>query len=418
MNEENKIPLPNEQDVKRKPGRQPDEDFNTFMLQDEWQRLDTTPYELDFAKPYKPPRFTLSWKGVPFAPLKGIHNITGQSGNGKTMTIAQFMAAILCGEVGQLRYELADEIPHPFVLYIDTEMEEDNTIALKNRVLSMAGRDVNQQYDDFKIIEMRDVDDIPQVDDKGNPVLDKKGRQMTINPAIVRWRMILKAIWEYRPTVVFIDGLLDVVADFNDNIECQLLIFKCMKLASHYDISLWCVLHQNPGGEKLVGHLGSFLERKVTDVIQTKKIKDDKSGDVTFEVKQKKARSQDFADWSFRVLPVNSWGMPEQIDTAGGCSSYERATGDPIEVVERWFREAKDTVEWPAMRKTIKKKIFREHGGQTNTTKQDIDLQMLINKRILIESSVKQNGYFLLVPNEDAEQSEILFEENNGDVPY
>ncbi len=386
--------------------RQPDEDFKTFMLQDEWQWLDTQPYELDFAKPYQAPRYTLSWKGVPFAPLKGIHNITGQPGNGKTMTIAQFMATLLCGEVGQLRYELADEIPHPFVLYIDTEMEEDNTIAVKNRVLSMAGRDPNQSYDDFKIIMLRDVADIPQVDEKGNPVLDKKGRQQTVNPAIVRWRMILKAIWEYRPTVVFIDGLLDVVADFNDNIECQLLIFKCMKLASHYDISLWCILHQNPGGEKLVGHLGSFLERKVTDVIQTKKNKDDKTGDVTFEVKQKKARSRDFADWSFRVLPIDSWGRPEQIES--GSTSSERVTGDPIEVVERWFREAKDTVEWPAMRKTIKEKIIREYGKQTNKTKQDIDLQMLINKRILVESTMKQNGYFLLVPNED-EQEEFPF---------
>ena len=308
----NGIPLPTDADMKQIDGRLLDDDFRTFMLQDEWQQMDTKPYELNFSEAYKPPRFTLSWNGVPFAPLGGIHNITGQAGNGKTMTIAQFMAAILCGEFGGLRYELSKEIPNPSVLYIDTEMEKDNTIAVKNRVLSMAGRNVNQTYDDFKIIMLRDVADIPQVDDKGNPVLDKKGRQQMLNPAIVRWRMILKAIWQYLPTVVFIDGLLDVVADFNDNIECQLLIFKCMKLASHYDTSLWCILHQNPGGEKLVGHLGSFLERKVTDVIQTKKIKDDKTGDVTFEVKQKKARSQDFADWSFRVLPIDSWGRPEQ----------------------------------------------------------------------------------------------------------
>lgn len=408
MEESNKIPLPGEEDVRLIAGRQIDEDFKSFLLQDEWQKMDTIPYELDFAEAYKPPMFTLSWKGVPFAPLGGIHNITGQSGNGKTMTIAQFMAAILCGEVGQLRYELANDIPHPSILYIDTEMEKDNTIAVKNRVLSMAGRELDKTYDDFKIIMLRDVADIPQVDDKGNPVLDKKGRQQTVNPAIVRWRMILKAIWLYRPTVVFIDGLLDVVADFNDNIECQLLIFKCMKLASHYNISLWCILHQNPGGEKLVGHLGSFLERKVTDVIQTKKNKDDKTGDVTFDVKQKKARSQDFADWSFRVLPIDSWGKPEQIETSISNNTKERATGDPIETVERWFREAKDTVEWPAMRKTIKEKIFREHGKQTNKTKQDIDLQMLINKRILVESTMKENGYFLLVPNED-EQDDLPF---------
>lgn len=380
--------------------REPDADYQSFMLADEWQWMDVDSCLLNFEEEYKPPRFTLSWKGVKFAPLAGIHNITGQAGNGKTMTIAQFMAAILKGEVGNLRYEQSDEIPHPKVLYIDTEMEKDNTIAVKNRVLSMAGRDINKKYDDFIVVMLRDVQDVPVVDAKGQPILDNKGRKQTVNPAIVRWRMTLKAIWEYRPTSVFIDGLLDVVADFNDNIECQELIFKCMKLATHYDISLWCILHQNPGGEKLVGHLGSFLERKVTDVIQTKKLKDDKTGDVTFEVKQKKARSQDFPDWQFRVLPVDSWGKPEQLEAP---TPAEKATGDPIDLVERWWQLGKDKIEWPANRKTIKEKLFREPGFQTNKTKQDIDLKMLMNKRYLIESTQKENGYFLLVPNEENE---------------
>lgn len=381
--------------------REPDADYQGFMLADEWQWMDVDSCLLNFEEEYKPPRFTLSWKDVKFAPLAGIHNITGQSGNGKTMTIAQFMATLLCGQVGNLRYELGDEIPHPKVLYIDTEMEKDNTIAVKNRVLTMAGRDITKKYDDFIVVMLRDVQEVPMIDEKGQPILDKKGRKQTVNPAIVRWRMTLKAIWQYRPTAVFIDGLLDVVADFNDNIECQELIFKCMKLATHYDISLWCILHQNPGGEKLVGHLGSFLERKVTDVIQTKKLKDDKTGDVTFEVKQKKARSQDFPDWQFRVLSVDSWGRPEQLEAP---TPAEKATGDPIELVERWWQLGKDNIEWPANRKTIKEKLFREPGFQTNKTKQDIDLKMLMNKRYLIESTQKENGYFLLVPNEENEK--------------
>lgn len=383
-------------------GREPDEDYQSFMVSDEWQWMDVGNCLLDFQEEYKEPHFTLSWKGVKFAPLGGIHNITGQSGNGKTMTIAQFMATLLCGEVGQLRYELADEIPHPKVLYIDTEMEKDNTIAVKNRVLSMAGRDINKNYDDFIVVMLRDVQEVPVIDGKGHPILDKKGRKQTVNPAIVRWRMTLKAIWEYRPTAVFIDGLLDVVADFNDNIECQELIFKCMKLATHYNISLWCILHQNPGGEKLVGHLGSFLERKVTDVIQTKKMKDDKTGDVTFEVKQKKARSQDFPDWQFRVLPIDSWGKPEQLegsDINTTSDTREATKGDPIEDVEQWFREGKDTMEWPATRKDVKERIIALH--QSNKQRQQIDLQMLLNKRILIECQLKQNGYYLLIPNDD-----------------
>jgi len=365
-----------------------------FLQGDDWFAVDVKPYQLDFTKAYEAPQYTLSWNGIPFAPRGGIHAITGQAGNGKTMTLAQFMAAILCGEYGELRYELSDVVPNPKVLYIDTEMEEANTIAVKNRVMTLCGRPINEDSDDFVVIMLREVPET--TDDKG------KKTSSSVN----RWRMTLKAIYEYKPTAVFIDGLLDVVADFNDNKECQEIIYKCMQVASHYNISVWCIVHQNPGGEKLVGHLGSFLERKVTDVFQTKKDKNDKTGDVTFTVSQKKARGRDVADWQFRVLPVDSWGRPEQIQSVS--TSRELVTGDPIEVVERWFREAKDTVEWPAMRKTIKEKIFREYGKQTNKTKQDIDLQMLINKRILVESTMRQNGYFLLVPNED-EQEEFPF---------
>ena len=372
-----------------------------FLISDNWFNENVDQYILDFEKAYEAPRYTLSWNDIPFAPLGGIHAITGQAGNGKTMTLAQFMAAILCGEYGSLRYELGDMIPNPRVLYIDTEMEEANTIAVKNRVMTLCGKPINEKNNDFVVVMLREVPETVDVNGVRTP------------SSVNRWRMTLKAIWEYKPTAVFIDGLLDVVADFNDNKECQEIIYKCMQVASHYNISVWCIVHQNPGGEKLVGHLGSFLERKVTDVFQTKKDKNDKTGDVTFTVSQKKARGRDVQDWQFRVLPIDSWGRPEQVEPV---QPIERVTGDPIEVVERWFREAKDRVEWPATRKTIKEIIMRDYGKQTNKPKQDIDLQMLINKRILVESSVKQNGYFLLIPSED---NDMPFEaQDNGEVPY
>lgn len=360
--------------------REQQEGFN-FLVGDNWMYDDVAPYLLDFREQYKPPRYTLSWKSIPFAPLGGIHNITGQSGNGKTMTIAQFMATILSGEFGQLKYELSAEIPNPKVLYIDTEMEKDNTIAVKNRVLSMAGRDINGQYDDFVIVMLRDVAEVPELDKNGKPVLDKHGRPVFVNPAVVRWRMTLKAIWQFKPTAVFIDGLLDVVADFNDNIECQELIFKCMKVASHYDISLWCILHQNPGGEKLVGHLGSFLERKVTDVIQTSKKKNDTTGEITFEVKQKKARSRDFDDWKFRVLPVDSWGMPEQIHPAPVVPKYS------IEKIKEWLTQYQAEVEWPATLTDIRMKIFKAKCCITNSDELQECVTMATNRKLLVAQS-------------------------------
>lgn len=376
MNEEkeksNLPPLPTAEEV-----REQQEGFN-FLVGDNWMYDDVAPYLLDFREQYKPPRYTLSWKNIPFAPLGGIHNITGQSGNGKTMTIAQFMATILSGEFGQLKYELSAEIPKPKVLYIDTEMEKDNTIAVKNRVLSMAGRDINGQYDDFVIVMLRDVAEVQELDKNGKPVLDKHGRPVFVNPAVVRWRMTLKAIWQFKPTAVFIDGLLDVVADFNDNIECQELIFKCMKVASHYDISLWCILHQNPGGEKLVGHLGSFLERKVTDVIQTSKKKNETTGEITFEVKQKKARSRDFDDWKFRVLPVDSWGMPEQILPAPVVPKYS------IEKIKEWLTQYQAEVEWPATLTDIRMKIFKAKCCITPNDELQECVTMATNRKLLV----------------------------------
>ena len=332
---ENKIPLPTDQDAKPVA---PD-----FLKADEWFEQDVSPYRLDFEKAYEAPRYTLSWNGVPFAPLGGIHAITGQAGNGKTMTLAQFMAAILSGEYGNLKYELSETFPHPRVLYIDTEMEEANTIAVKNRVMTLCGKPINEKNNDFVVVMLREVPE----------TVDKNG--VKIASSVNRWRMTLKAIYEYKPTAVFIDGLLDVVRDFNDNKECQETIYKCMQVASYYGISVWCIVHQNPGGEKLVGHLGSFLERKVTDVFQTKKDKNDKTGDVTFTVSQKKARGRDVSDWQFRVLPVDSWGRPEQVEP-----QQKEEFKHTAEEIKEWIETYQDKVTWPVTLTEIRMKIFKE----------------------------------------------------------
>ena len=375
MNEENKIPLPGAMDPQP---QKPD-----FLQGDDWFSQDVKPYRLDFAKAYEAPRYTLSWDGIPFAPLGpfaprgGIHAITGQAGNGKTMTLAQFMVAILCGEYGLLKCELDPSIRRS-VLYIDTEMEEANTIAVKNRVMTLCGRPINERTDDFVVVMLREV---PETVNSNNE---------RVSSSVNRWRMTLKAIWEYKPTAVFIDGLLDVVRDFNDNKECQDTIYKCMQVASHYGISVWCIVHQNPGGEKLVGHLGSFLERKVTDVFQTKKDKNDKTGDVTFTVSQKKARGRDVQDWQFRVLPVDSWGRPEQLEQAVVVKSEFKHTAEEIKA---WIEEYQDKVTWPATLTDIRLNIFKEMCG----IKSNDDLQQCVK--------IATNRTFL-IPQQDHEREE------------
>lgn len=288
MSDENKIPLPGDGDATP---TAPD-----FLKDREWFDVDVSGLLLDFEEPYHPPRWTLSHNGTPFANRGELHIVTGKSGHGKTAFMSQVMATLLCGKFGNMQYE--GEPPHmPVVLYIDTEQGKDDTIAIKNRVCSLAGIPFNEPCDRFKVARLRD----------------------TVN-AVDRWRQILKLAYVIKPDVMFIDGLLDIVEDYNEQKECTPIIRELMIMATHYDMSTWCVLHENPTTEKMVGSLGSIAQRKVTEVFAVRKHKSEKEKDrkpnrpnIYFSVEQLKARGKDVEDWDFEILSVEGWGRPREL---------------------------------------------------------------------------------------------------------
>ena len=288
MSEENKIPLPSDEDAKP---TAPD-----FLKERKWFDVDVSGLLLDFSEPYHQPRWTLSHNGTPFANRGELHIVTGKSGHGKTAFMSQVMATLLCGKFGNMSY--IGEPPHmPVVLYIDTEQGKDDTIAIKNRVCSLAGLPFDQPCDRFKVARLRD----------------------TVTAA-ERWKQILKLAYVIRPDIMFIDGLLDIVEDYNEQKECTPIIRELMIMATHYDMSTWCVLHENPTTEKMVGSLGSIAQRKVTEVFAVRKHKNEKERDrkpnrppIYFSVEQLKARSKDVDDWDFEILNVEGWGRPQEI---------------------------------------------------------------------------------------------------------
>ena len=299
------IPLPGETDAKPKA---PD-----FLQGDEWFDADISGDFLDFDKPYRPPRYTMERDGVPFADVGEIHIISGKPGNGKTGLMAQLIAATLGGRFGNT---VARRVGHKVngsddfqelptrILYVDTEQGEDDTIGFKNRVISMSGVSKDEAKEHLKILRLRDTE-----------------------LAQDRWRKILKSIWKVQPTDIFLDGMLDIVEDYNDQKECQPIIRKCMMLATHYDTSLWAVLHENPMVDKLVGTLGSITQRKVSEIFTVIKVKqadmkeNDRRADlpeIYFRVKQNKARGRDVADWLFQyVTNQGGWGEPKEIEENG-----------------------------------------------------------------------------------------------------
>lgn len=322
-----------------------------FLEKDQWFGEDVTGDFLDFTEAYSPPRYTLERKGIPFANLGELHVVSGKAGHGKTNLMSQLMAAILCGTHGNTHYR--EGTPESVVLYIDTEMGKDDTIAIKNRVCSLAGMNYTKPQPRFHILRLRDTEE-----------------------AVARWRKILKAVWIVTQGMtqgqclhLFLDGILDIVEDYNDQKECQPIIRKCMMLATHYDTSMWLVLHENPMVDKLVGTLGSITQRKVSEIFTVRKHKQssEKPSDrrpdrpeIYFTVEQLKARGRDVESWDFQVTTESGWGTPVEIIDAAPLPTF--ATKHTTEELKQWITDGQSRLDWPAGRRDFARQILIPNG--------------------------------------------------------
>lgn len=361
-----------------------------FLIGDDWLKVSIDDNWLDPSEPYISPRYTLSYNGVKFAPLGGVHGLTGQPGHGKTFTFTQLIVAILRGQFYGLKYELGRDIPHPKVLYIDTEMEKGNTQLVMLRVYEMMGWEKYSTQDQFAILWLRE---------------EVKAED--------RWRKVLKAIYDMKPTVVFLDGLIDVIKDFNDNGECQLVIYRCMATASHYNISMWCLLHENPGSTKMVGHAGSFLERKATDVLKTKKNKE--GGVVSFEVSQLKARARDLDTWIFTIEDDNNhYGHPvisnSSDDNDDDTKEQPVTTGD---IAMSMLEEGAALLDMKAVSFTTYRDRIKKHFSIGSSKASDI-----VHASVKFGLAIVKNGKYTKAaePLFDAKEKEQAYQEAMADM--
>ena len=356
-------------------------------------------YWLDPEQEYPEPHYLYEYNGVAFSPLGGIQAISGQKKNGKTFVLAQLMAAALgtgtervTQYLGGLRTN-ADTVEwlghEPKVLYCDTEMEQLNTAKVLRRVHWLCGWDMKQRSDRFFVLWLREV---------------PKTEHRTANKE--RWRLIKNAIEQTSPDIVFIDGLRDLVNDFNDNSESSAIVGEMMSLASQKNICIWNVLHYNPrpsndDESKMRGHLGTELGNKVSDTFVSIKKKDNE-GNVTFTVKQQDARGKDVDDWQFEITDdAGGLGIPMILSETTNTPADQAPQYDDPELIQLWIKKAADKYDWPMSRKDIKIKIFGEVGGQKNTARQQADLIVAINMGFLTESTLKKNGSYMLQPSEE-----------------
>ena len=360
------------------------------------------PYWLDPTVEYPEPHFLYEYHGVGFSPLGGIQAISGQKKNGKTFVLAQLMAAAL----GYGKDRIADYLPGltirestvehlghaPKVLYCDTEMERLNSAKVLRRVHWLCGWDMKAPSDRFAVLWLREV---------------PKPEQDTCNHE--RWRLIKSAIEVFSPDIVFVDGLRDLVNDFNSNEESSQIINEMMSLASQREMCIWNVLHMNPrpsndDESKMRGHLGTELGNKVSDTFISIKKKDATTGDVTFTVKQNDARGKDVDDWKFRVTDdAGGLGIPRIIDSA---TTDIQSDCDAAETIMGWLDKAEEQYpnddDWPITKKQFKSRVFGEIGSQKNYTRQTNDLKFAIENNLVLETTEKSgNGTKKVMINPD-----------------
>lgn len=380
MNDENKIPLPGDDTARNQ----------------QWELL--RPYLLDPRDDYPEPYSMLEFNGVPFSKVGGLAAISGQKKNGKSFVLTQLMAAILGNGSERVQTYLPgltvpertiEYIGHePSVLYIDTEMEKLNTAKVLRRVHWLCGWEMRMPNERFNVLRLTNM---PKDSNK--------------QAYVQRFDMIRLAIDLIRPDVMFVDGLRDLLASINDEESITNTLDYFSGVAEESKMSIWMALHQNPNrkndedGLKMRGWAGTELGNKVSDTLVS--IKTKTANGVTFTVKQQDARDKDIDDWKFEVTDdAGKLGIPKIISN-GGATRATTIEADSEDDIREWIHKAAQQYQWPMSRKAVKQTVFGEIGGVKNDGRQQVDLMIAINTRMLVESTLKSGGYYMLTPNEE-----------------
>lgn len=204
---------------------------------------------------------------------EGLHFVKAKAKQGKTSMLAVLESAYIRmnGNWGTIR-RISDE---PLkVRHIDTEQKPYDTQCFMKQVFRLAGITEEEAGVNYGIFNLRAI------------VENEQKKQM-----------IESILIEDHPDVLVIDGIVDLINNFNEVDESKDLIAWLMYLADKYKLVLFCVLHTNKNSmdHNMRGHLGTMSEQKCDTTTECEK--DDKSGIVT--VKCASSRHCPFPDWSF-----------------------------------------------------------------------------------------------------------------------
>jgi len=182
---------------------------------------------------------------------------------------------------------LGHDLKDKYIIDIDTEQDDYDSWLNAIRIPKLVGI----KPDNYMAIKLRDK---------------------TPNERLqyVEW-LFMESEYRNKLGVVSIDGYVDLINDFNNQLESSELTQKLMKWSSISKAHITGVLHLNPNSDKARGHLGTILQQKCETVV----IIADK-GDYSLVTCQR-GRGKKFREF---CISVNNEWLPEIIDNPEGES--------------------------------------------------------------------------------------------------
>ena len=226
------------------------------------------PYILRADEKIPPLKPVLSRNGVLMCSEGNISAVVGEAKSKKTFLCTALVGSMLDAEGNRL---FGIEKNFCRVLWIDTEQSREHIQKILFRINLMCSMPIDMDH--IRVLTQTLREESPS-----------KRLQLTDY-----------AIDYYRPKLVVIDGVCDLLSNSNNLEESERLISHLLTLSSLYSCHIMCVLHTNPNSDKARGHLGSTLMRKAETVIFVHRV-----GEVSL-VEPQYCRNMPFERFAFRV---------------------------------------------------------------------------------------------------------------------
>ncbi len=236
------------------------------------------PHLIDASTNIPEPIPVLSRYGSIIASEGNISAVVGAAKSKKTFLCTALVGAMLRPN-GTASFGITPS--RSLVLWVDTEQSASHTQRVIKRIHRIANQPEDRPFDKLVTLTLREIE--PKE----------------------RFSILRDAIAYYKPRLVVVDGISDLMYNSNCIEESDAVVGEMMALSTEYNCHIMNVLHTNPNSDKARGHIGSTLQRKVETMIYVRRV-----GERSV-VEPQYCRNEEFAPFAFHITEE---GLPEECE--------------------------------------------------------------------------------------------------------